>query len=127
MPTIQKQLPFNKAIIGGTTIDRDEFVTGSGNLDREPDDTAVSTADGVIHRNRRAISASTTFTVFGDKRSLNGAVGFGSEAAVYYTDGITDTPLQAGVALITVTYSDDEDTSEITLTWDADRFQTILA
>lgn len=64
--------PFNNIKIGGVqVVGPEDFIYGSGNLTLAGQDAANTTADGLIHNFRSALTPSATAEVKGDKRSLD--------------------------------------------------------
>lgn len=75
-------LPFSTATLGGTSIAASEFVHGSGVLTFAGTDTATTTADGAVHNIRQSIVRSATCELYGDRSSLNTAVGLSATQIV---------------------------------------------
>lgn len=74
--------PFNviKKGAAGTTfanatqiVGPEDFIYGTGTINLKGDDSAVTTADGLIHNYRNAITPDAQADVRGDKRSLDTA------------------------------------------------------
>lgn len=62
-------LPFNSIKVGGTEIaGPDKFIYGSGTLTLAGEDSANTTADGVIHNYRAALTPSAQCELKGDMR-----------------------------------------------------------
>ncbi len=62
-------LPFNQIKSGSTVIASPaDFVYGTGRLELKGEDSAVTTADGLIHNYRSAVTYSGSCEVRGDKR-----------------------------------------------------------
>ena len=67
-------LPFNSIKVGASEVaGPDAFIYGSGKLTLNGEDSANTTADGLIHNYRAALTPSATCEVKGDKRSIDTA------------------------------------------------------
>lgn len=65
-------LPFNNIKVGGVKIaGPEDFIYGSGRLSLTGEDAANTTADGIIHNYRSALTMSSNFDLRGDKRSVD--------------------------------------------------------
>ena len=63
-------LPFNQILVDGVEVaGPEDFVYGSGELTLSGEDSAVTTADGMIHNCRTALTPSASCELLGDKRS----------------------------------------------------------
>ena len=64
------QLPFNQITIGGTLVaGPDDFIYGTGQLQLQGQDSAVTTADGRIHNYRSALTPTASCEFRGDARA----------------------------------------------------------
>ena len=71
MPSV---LPFNSIKVGDTEVaGPDKFIYGSGILTLAGEDSANTTADGVIHNYRAALTPSATCELKGNLRSADSA------------------------------------------------------
>jgi hypothetical protein len=107
-------LPFDNVVVNSTAIGTDEFVAGSGSYTEMGSDKAVTTADGRIHNIREAINYSANFEVYGDKTTLQGAVGLGKTVVLKKTAATIATL----TALVTAVYSHSSRTTKFTITGD---------
>lgn len=67
-------LPFNSILVGASEVaGPDKFIYGSGVLTLAGEDSANTTADGLIHNYRAATTPSATAEVHGDLRTIDTA------------------------------------------------------
>lgn len=67
-------LPFNQISVGATVVASPaDFIYGSGTLSLVGEDSANTTADGLIHNYRSALTPSGNAEMRGDKRSVDTA------------------------------------------------------
>jgi len=118
-------LPFNNIVIGATTIGPDAFVYGSGQLQLAGQDSAVTTADGMIHNFRSSLTPSSSFELRGDQRakdtgapgtwsgqtwaSLPGTITLGYVAS----RGATATTVKSFTGIISVEYDSSTNKSSV--------------
>lgn len=63
------RLPFNQITVGGTKVaGPEDFIYGTGSLTLTGQDSAVTTADGMVHNYRAALTPSATCEFRGDAR-----------------------------------------------------------
>lgn len=63
------RLPFNQILLDGAVVaGPEDFVYGTGSLLLAGQDSAVTTADGMIHNYRSALTPSASCNLRGDKR-----------------------------------------------------------
>lgn len=68
------RLPFNQIKLDGVLVaGPEDFVYGSGTCQLTGQDSAVTTADGMIHNYRSALTPSGSCNLRGDKRSRDSA------------------------------------------------------
>ena len=107
-------LPFNKVTIGSSTIDKVDFVSGSGNLTKKGHDKAVTTADGRIHNVREKINRDAKFDAYGDQTALNSATGLGQSVALFLDSASVD----SFTGIVTASYNEANKTSSIQIKGD---------
>jgi len=71
------ELRFDNCVLGSTTVTTAEFLSGSGRIMLAGDDESNTTADGRIHWNRRKVNPSAECALYGDKTTVESAVGLG--------------------------------------------------
>ena len=103
-------LAFNKIVAGSVTIDKDEFVTGSGSYKVGGTDKTLNTADGKIHFYRISKSGEAVCKIHGDKRALSTPLGTAVDISIY----LDDTKIAGFKALASVSFSSEPDVSTIT-------------
>jgi len=106
-------LRFDNATLGTNTVAAAEFVSGSGRITLSGDDGRVTTGDGRIHNFRRTITPRAECELYGDKTSLESAVGLGVECT--FKRG-TNAVYTAFTGTVAVQYNKNSETSRITVT-----------
>ena len=80
-------LPFSAATLGGTKIDTDEFVEGSGIYIESGLDIDATTADHARHYVRKTIHRSVQFRAYGDHTDRQTAGGLSAEQIIHLSSG----------------------------------------
>ena len=128
--------PFNvvKKGAAGTTfanatqiVGPEDFIYGTGTINIKGDDSAVTTADGLIHNYRNALTPDAQCDVRGDKRSLDTAAPDATDDTVWpaigeklflgyqATRGGTVTEIASFQGIISVEYDTKENKSSISI------------
>lgn len=107
-------LPFDNAVLGGTTITTALMVAGSGTLTETGSDKQTTTADGRIHYDREKLNTTAALEVYGDYTDATTAAGL----AVTCTLKDALVTVKTGSALVTAVYNDSSKTTSMNLAFD---------
>jgi hypothetical protein len=120
-------LPFNSIKVGASEVaGPDAFIYGSGKLTLNGEDSANTTADGLIHNYRAALTPNATAEVKGDLRSIDTAhpaalqpwPAMAGSITLQLTDtrGGTPATVKAFEGIISVEYDSQTNRSSVTIT-----------
>ncbi len=120
-------LPFNTIKVGVTEVaGPDVFIYGSGSLTLAGEDSANTTADGLIHNYRAALTPSASAEIKGDLRSIDTAhpaddqpwpeLGSTITLQLTATRAGTPTDVKEFEGIISVEYDSQTNRSSITIT-----------
>lgn len=120
-------LPFNSIKVGASEVaGPDAFIYGSGKLTLNGEDSANTTADGLIHNYRAALTPNATAEVKGDLRSIDTAHPDDAQSWPAMAGSITlglvsardgeAVPVKAFDGIISVEYDSQTNRSSLTVT-----------
>lgn len=120
-------LPFNSIKVGASEVAGPAaFIYGSGTLTLNGEDSANTTADGLIHNYRAALTPNATCEVKGDLRSIDTAHPAGNQPWPAMASAITlqqlstrdgeATTVKAFEGIISVEYDSQTNRSSVTIT-----------
>lgn len=120
-------LPFNSIKVGASEVaGPSAFIYGSGTLTLNGEDSANTTADGMIHNYRAALTPNATCEVKGDLRSIDTAHPDDAQSWPAMAGGITlqlmatrggeATTVKAFDGIISVEYDSQTNRSSVTIT-----------
>jgi hypothetical protein len=107
-------LPFDNATLDGTTVAASDFVHGSGQYTEAGQDIQTTTADGKIHHDRQSVTRRASMELYGDKTSLNSAVGLGVTCVLKRSSSTITT----FTGIVSATYNESSKTTRIEIAGD---------
>lgn len=106
---MQSIIPFNNAIINSVPVTTAQMVHGSCNYVKNGQDVATTTSDGRIHNDRIVVTKDISFECYGDKTTLESAIGLGAVVVLKYDTTTVDTV----TGVTTASYDSNNKTTQV--------------